>query len=64
MKKAAVTIDNFKLKIFRRNLKNAGFEWKEMPFTENTKLLTVFYDPSDLEALTQIIKESNIQGRQ
>lgn len=63
MKKAAVVIDDYKLKIFKRNLKNAGFDWKETPFTKNVKTLTVFYDPSDFDALLKIVKESNEQGR-
>jgi len=63
MKKAAVVIDNYKSKIFKRNLKNAGFKSKETRFTKNTKTLIIFFDPSDFDALQKVIKESNEQGK-
>ena len=62
-KNADVVLDNYKLKIFRKNLKNAGFKWKETPAENNLTVLNVDFDPSDLNVLEKIIRESNNQAR-
>jgi len=63
MKTAGIVADNYKLKTFRRNLKNAGFEWREKPFDENSTVLTVAYKPEDFHALETVVRESNSQAK-
>lgn len=62
-KKAAIFADNYKLKTFRRNLKNAGFEWEENPFSNNTMTLIVSFKPEDFAALERVVRESNSQAK-
>ena len=59
---AAVVADNYKLPIFRRNLNNAGFTWKEIPYDKNSTLLKVTYKTVDLTLLDNVIRESNSQA--
>lgn len=63
MKKAGLVVDNFKLKAFRKNLENAGFDWTETKFTETTTTMFVEYHPKDFEALHNVVYESNAQAK-
>jgi len=41
MKTAGIIVDNWKLPIFKSNLDNEGYTYKEVPFTTNTTALKV-----------------------
>lgn len=63
-KKAGIVADNYKVKTFRRNLKNAGFEWKEFKGpAKGVTTLTVLFDPDEFEVLKNIIIDSNLQAK-
>jgi len=63
MKKAGVVVDNYKLPTFRKNLKDAGFTWKETKFTGVSTTMTVPYGPEDLDNLAAVVKKSNDEAR-
>ena len=55
---AGVAIDKWKLKIFRRVLTEAGYEYTQHPgVTKGTLMLQVKYD--NIEALAPVIKKAN-----
>ena len=56
-------MDNYKVKTFKKNLKEAGFKWQELPFDKNSILLKVAYEEGDLEALVRIVEKSNGQEK-
>lgn len=61
MATAGVVIDNWKLPIFERHLKQAGYTYKWMPgFTEDTGALIVELErPSQAATLHPIVKAAN-----
>lgn len=63
MKKSAIVMDNYKRETFRRNLKEAGFKWKEKVFNPNATIFTVPFEESDFDSLKAIVEMSNAQAR-
>lgn len=61
-KTAAIVADNYKLKTFRKNLKDAGFKWEELKFTDKTTVLKVKYKEKDYDVLQSVVKTSNGQS--
>ena len=59
MKKAAVVADNYKLPVFRRILKEAGYTWKESPFVDDTTTMVVEVEDDEVRALTAVVKRCN-----
>jgi len=58
MKKVGITIDNWKLKIFKKYLKEAGYEFEQHPgLTQFIMLLTVKTD--DINKLGKVVKKAN-----
>lgn len=56
--KAAIAIDDWKLSIFERHLKQSGYSFEQSGrLTPNTLLLTVVTD--NLEALAEVVKSAN-----
>lgn len=61
--KAAIAIDTWKLSIFERHLKQAGYSYmKGDGVTEDTLLLTVITD--NVEALSGVVKAANSEAAQ
>lgn len=61
--KAGIVTDNYKLKIFRTNLKFAGFTWTESkgPLKRST-IMKVEFKAEDQDVLTAVVKTSNAQA--
>ena len=58
---SAIAIDDWKLTIFARRLKKAGFVYEQFPgVTEDTLLLTVYADSSD--AVVAVVKAANTEA--
>jgi len=60
-KTAGIAADNYKLHTFRKNLKEAGFDWEEIPYQHKTTIMKVKYHQKDFEVLKGIIETSNGQ---
>ncbi len=58
--KAGIAIDNWKLPIFERHLKQSGYTFTSMPFVEETQVLHVQTD--NLEALAEVVKAANTEA--
>lgn len=61
MLKVAIAADNWKLPGFRTNLKQAGYERKECPFTDETTIMQVRTD--DIEALYRVVRTCEAQAQ-
>jgi hypothetical protein len=62
MNKAAITVDNWKLPIFRRLLTGAKFEFKEMgELTEGVTVLAVETD--NLIGLQEVLEKAQAEAR-
>lgn len=60
--KAGIGVDNWKLPIFRRRLKEAGYEYEDDgPLTGDTTLLTV--ETSDILALKKVLQKCQDECR-
>ncbi len=58
MKKAAIAIDSWKLPIFKKMLKAAGYSFDKHPgVTDDTLILTVETD--DVQKLTVVVAKAN-----
>lgn len=58
MPKAGIAIDNWKLAIFERHLKNSGYKFKKTNgLAHDAMVLTV--DTENLEALSIVVKAAN-----
>lgn len=63
MKKAGIAIDNWKLPIFERHLKQAGYLFKAVKgLTKDAMVLTV--DTENLVALGEVVKAANTEAAQ
>ena len=61
MTKAAIAIDNWKLPIFKRHLKNNGYEFKQANgLTKGAMVLTVVTE--NLEALAVVVEAANTEA--
>jgi len=64
MKKVGILVDDYKLPIFRKNLKEAGFVFEEKTdssIPENVSAL--FVQTDDVDALQGIVKKSNVEAK-
>lgn len=60
MKKAAIAIDKYKLKVFEDAFKRAGFKWKRHPgVTPDTLFLKVEYDDTTFDKLHKVVRATN-----
>ena len=63
MQKAGIAIDEWKLPIFERRLKQAGYSFENSGLlTTGTLLLRV--DTTNLEALNEVLKTANTEAAQ
>jgi hypothetical protein len=63
MQKAGIAIDEWKLPIFERRLKQAGYQFKNAGlFTTGTLILQV--ETTNLEALGAVLKAANDEATQ
>lgn len=63
LKKAGIIFDNWKLPIFERHLKEAGFEMKVAgQFTEDSLAATVLVEASQQQRLAQVILAANTEA--
>ena len=61
--RAGIVIDRWKLPIFTRHLKEAGFSYEEVgPFTEDTLTLIVDVEPKDRQRLGQVVLAANTEA--
>jgi hypothetical protein len=57
-KKAAVAIDTWKLPIFERHLRGAGYTWQNVgALTDDSLVLTV--QTTNMQALAQVVLKAN-----
>lgn len=60
--KAAIGVDDWKLPVFRKRLKEAGYDYKEVgALTADTTLLTVVTD--DMIALQRVLEKCQAECR-
>jgi hypothetical protein len=60
--KAGIAVDNWKLPVFRRQLTDAGYEYRDGgPLTADTTLLTV--ETNDMLALKKVLEECQAECR-
>ena len=60
---AGIAVDNCKLPVFRRRLKEAGYEYEDAgPVTGDTTLLTV--KTTDMLALKQLLGKCQVECRE
>lgn len=60
--KAGIGVDNWKLPVFRKRLKEAGYEYEDAgPLTGDTTLLTV--ETSDMLALKKVLEKCQTECR-
>jgi hypothetical protein len=60
--KAGIAVDNWKLPVFRKRLKRAGYEYQDGgPLTGDTTLLTV--ETSDMLALKKVLEKCQAECR-
>lgn len=60
--KAGIVVDDWKLPVFRRRLKKAGYEYQDGgPLTADTTLLTVVTD--DMSALKKVLEQCQAECR-
>ena len=60
--KAGIAVDNWKLPVFRKRLKEAGYEYQDGgPLTGDTTLLTV--ETSDMLALKKVVERCQVECR-
>ena len=60
--KAGIAVDNWKLPVFRKRLKKAGYEYEDGgPLTGDTTLLTV--ETSDMLALKKVLEKCQAECR-
>ena len=66
-KRAGIVVDDYKLTIFRKNLKAAGFKFnekKDNSLPAGTSALFVdIVDTNDIQALSGVVKQSNKEAR-
>lgn len=61
MKKAGITLDDWKLPIFKRHLEQAGYVFENRGlFAPGTLLLRI--DTTNLEALGEVLKNANAEA--
>lgn len=61
--KAGIAVDNYKLPVFRRNLKAAGYTYEDGgPLIGDTTLLTVETD--DMLALKKVLEKCQSESRE
>ena len=63
MASAAIAIDSWKLKIFEKNLKRAGYKYDKQPGpTKELLFLRVEYDNADMADLKDVVIKSNTEA--
>lgn len=60
--KAAIALDDWKLPVFRRRLKEAGFDYEDKgPLVGATTLLSVETEVSNLAKLQKVVEQSETE---
>jgi len=61
--KAGIGVDNWKLPVFRKRLKEAGYDYKDAgPLTGDTTLLTV--ETNNMLALKKVLEQCQAECRE